>query len=646
MQQSRQWIVFAGILLAGISFGADLVDGQTFEERCREAITLFSNQPVSSKWNRLKTGKDAAGCMKWHLYPLAARLAARKDLDTVVPLYMRGLELCDNTRDAPWSTIRSLCTTLLNRDVLPPDAMEKQKELLQRWNYNCSAGTINMRLYLYVAGYLASEIWPDFHDSAVPVDTDYAIDFRGRQVRSHNATEIHEFCREKIEEIFRLFVLRNQVEHSQVYFMCDVEAVKMLADFAKAPEMRRRATMVMDYFMLNLATDWNQGVQVEPFFRNKYLDCLMDAKGGRGQTESVGWLYFGAPRPIALKELPPFFCHQGYRLPPVFGAIARDRSGIREKTETGFFGEKEIESANYKTFFHTPTYSLASAVCDYDGKKGIRTVVFKEQRMVNLTWMSETPGSRFYVFQENYKQPYFNKFERNMTGSGENPYGQRFQHKRTVIGLYSVPETYEFYKQYTAYSRTGAILKRQEKDGWVFCHAGGMLFAFYSMAPTTWEYSAAIDGAKADVDLRWCDSRENAWVLETADVSRYSGTVDEQLDAFAGDILSNSVVDVSGMKNEDPEFRYKTIYGDQLRIVLATLGQSQQNRHFVNGRAIDYSRWKMLDSPWAQQGLNSPRVTVDFAGTRLVYDFEKWTVSGDRRTELDKKEEDDDKKSN
>ena len=88
--------------------------------------------------------------------------------------------------------------------------------------------------------------------------------FPGQNRPSHDAKEIKAYCRGKIDEIFRQFTVQNLVEHDLVYFPCDLDAVKLLADFALDPEMKNRATMVMDYFMLNLAADWNHGYDAEP----------------------------------------------------------------------------------------------------------------------------------------------------------------------------------------------------------------------------------------------------------------------------------------------------------------------------------------------------------------------------------------------
>lgn len=584
-------------------------------------------------WYKMKTGRDACDVLKWHLGPVAARLALPPaERAEALSLYLKALDLCDNSYNSPWSTTNSLAVTLMLRGSLPSEVLAAQKRLLSRWNYPCSAGTVNMRLYLHVAGYLASEQWPDFRDSATPVDTTYAIDFRGRTVRSHDAAEIKAFCRDKILEIFRDFTVRNLYEHDLVYLPCDLDAVRLVADFAQDPDLRARAVMVMDYGLLQLATAWNQGRHVEPFYRQKYFGTMM---GDRAPpTEYLGWLYFGGDTPGPLKGNAFGLIHgnpRGYRMPPVIAAIAHDRSDEREIRESHFDGNGAASSAiSWKTLFHTPAYSLATAVNQYDGRHGLKTALFKEQRLLNLTWFA-APGAtrqdgRFYVFQENIAQPYFGKTKLNDFGQGENPYSQRMQHRRTAIGLYDVPATYPFFRQFTVYRSADAPLGRREQQGWVFAHAGPMLFGFYSWQPTRWEMNRPEKSVAGGVDVRWCEQRRNAWILETADVSRYPGRPATQLDAFAAEVLRGARIDTAKLDQPVPELTYKSIHGDTLRLVFSNLGESVVGRHYVNDVPVDYPAWPTLGSPWAHQAFNSPIVTIDLAGTRRTYDFERWTV--------------------
>jgi hypothetical protein len=314
-------------------------------------------------------------------------------------------------------------------------------------------------------------------------------------------------------------------------------------------------------------------------------------------------------------------------MPSVFESIARDRSGVREKREAQFDFKDENYTV-YKTFFHTPDYTLSTGVNEYDGSKGIKTGLFKEQRLVNLTWFSGSPGSRFFVFQDNIAQPYMGKENKNDLGAGENPYSQRMQDKRTVIGIYNVPITYPYYKQYTVYRNNDIKNGQIEQGNWVFTHTGNMLFGFYSMMPTTWERNMKHKEISGGFNIRWCDSRRNAWVLETAEASRYPGNPAEQLNAFAAEVLNNGVIYNGKMTQAVPEFSYKSIHGDTLRVIYSDLGQSVAGKHFINNVPVNYQSWKTLDSPWVTQEFKSPVVTVNFEGSKLTYDFLNWTIHG------------------
>jgi len=526
-----------------------------------------------------------------------------------------------NTMFTPWTFTEPLIAFLPVWETISLADKETLRRMLANWNYDCSAGTINMRLYLCVAGYLASQYFPGFADSATPPDPAYAADYRHKQLRAHTAAEIQTLCRDQIYRIFDHFARDNGFEHSKVYLTCDLVPVKMLVELARDEAMRERARMVMDCGLLNLATDWNQGYAVEPTFREKLFPL-----GGAAvnATDGVGGFYFGMPAGRPAAHVSMVYALTNYAMPTVFGAIAADRGGVRIKRERSVM--ESGGSTTFKTFFHAPGYTLTSGVNDYTG--GIRTATFKEQRLVRLTWLCGRPGNSFHVFQENIGQPYFGKTDPNPFGVGENPYSQCLQSGRTIIGLYAVPSDYPLYRQYTVYACSDAVQARLEKKGWTFCHGGTMLFGFYSTAPITWERQVRRPDVAYPFDVRWCASRTNAWVLETADVAAYSGaTPARQLEQFADQVLSAGVCDTADMTRALPAFGYRSIHGDEMRILFKPLEVPLADRHRINGEAVDYARWKQLDSPWATQEAGSPVLQVRFAGVSRNYDFARWQVS-------------------
>ena len=45
---------------------------------------------------------------------------------------------------------------------------------------------------------------------------------------------------------------------------------------------------------------------------------------------------------------------------------------------------------------------------------------------------------------------------------------------------------YPYHKMYVPFPTTGSIVERKEMNGWVFCHNGTMLMAFFSAKPCHW----------------------------------------------------------------------------------------------------------------------------------------------------------------
>ena len=597
--------------------------------------------------------------LKYHIGPIAARimLGSPEEQKQAFKNLTHLMKISRNTQFAPWTFTHALQSLLPVWDKTPEQTKATLKQMLQNWNYPSSAGTINMRFYLYTAGYLGTETFPDFTDSATPPNPAYAASYRNKNVgkiKSHTAAELQAYCRERILDTLDFFVKRNGIEHSKVYFMSDLESVLMLARYAKDAQMRTRATLAADYFLLNLATDWNFGEAIEPTFREKGFPL---AGTGMNNTETTGWMYFGGSTKILSPGiLPPIFLTPGYELPPVIEAIAQDRSGIRIKREIStqehehIYDDEDadeknatpaaedaavpasVHPVNFKTYFHAPGYSLASGFNDYSGEQGIKVSTFKEQRMTDLRWSSDHLGNGFFVFQENICQPYFNKTAPNKFGIGENPFSQRMQYQQTVIGIYNVPTDYPYYKQATVYTRDGAIIERLSRNGWEFCDAGTVLFGFYSFAPTIWNnQKKKICNYTGTMDVRWCDSRKNAWILETGDPAEYSATNHQnRLSLFADAVLGTGKVDTSHMNQSIPAFSYASPYGYSLSITFKPLTAKLTDQHLVNGKPIEYRSWKMLDSPWAEQDRNSSKLSVHYAGVSLEYDFNSWTVSGNR----------------
>ena len=310
----------------------------------------------------------------------------------------------------------------------------------------------------------------------------------------------------------------------------------MLAEFARDPEMRKRATLTLDAMLVDIACSWNQGYNVGSAARAKYWYSTDTSPESMASTATAAWVWFGAPRSIAASGtgwIHSFWMATPgqYRVPPLVRKSPKSAPG--RSPIAGRSPAMERQHVRRMTY-HSWNYSLCS---QWDKASGPTDGLYKEARRNMLKWVSPKPSSTFAVCMENPRRPYrLKENHANAIGYGENPFSQYLQCEGTLVGVYAVPETYPYYKLYAPFTTRGAIVKRIEKAGWVFCHNGSMLMAFYSAKPCTW-------GKKpwSDCDVLWCDARKNAWVLETSELAPFAGGgVDAELKRFAEAVLAKT----------------------------------------------------------------------------------------------------------
>jgi len=117
---------------------------------------------------------------------------------------------------------------------------------------------------------------------------------------------------------------------SNCYFEEDLLALLNLCDFAEDPDLRRRAGMMVDMLLLEMALHSYKGVLASTHGRT-YAQWI---KGGRTEpTAAIAWLMFGQGQlymgpglyHVGTNMALVAFATSGYRCPPLIQAIAHDR---------------------------------------------------------------------------------------------------------------------------------------------------------------------------------------------------------------------------------------------------------------------------------------------------------------------------------
>lgn len=582
--------------------GTVLIDGATYADRAAaflkwDAATIATKSPLYAKPAAIH---------------YAARLVSNRDtafalsqLDKTLDLLLKNDAATDARLD-PFDEHALMHTWLLCRDKMPDPLTAKLRHYMSFWHHDTwrGYGAMNYRLMEDGSAFLAAEQWPDWAD-----------------IDKLTAAQIREATKKRLLSYFTDMVHHSFPEYeAPTYYGVDLAAMKMIADYAQDPEVKQQSTLTLDWMILNVACSWNQGYNTASCGRAKYWVSSNTSPDEMDSTAGIGWLYFGGNRPVRAAGMNDaasawFAFPGGYTPPAIFEAIAKDRREPSLYTGSVLLGAKE----NVRfTVYHTPSYSLASQA---EFLSSPSSGLYKETRRSMLKWISDKPSSTFCPLQENPRRPYkLQEHVANAFGYGENPFGQALQFEGTLIGVTDVPTDYPYYKDYAVFSQSGSIVKRVEKQGWVICHAGSMLFAFHPLKPYTW--GKPTQGK----EVLWSDARVNGWVLETSPLADFSGGgTDAELNRFAAALADKTKITFT--ERPVPRLQYTSLTGHTLDLTYRPHATKYTDQHQIDGKPIDYAQFPLLNSPWVHQEVNSDTLTLHHGSDSLTYNFASWTRS-------------------
>jgi hypothetical protein len=523
----------------------------------------------------------------------------------------------------PFDKAALVNTYFLGKDKIPQSTAHKIRDYVALYNDHkaltgYARGAWNYKLMMDASGFLAAEEWPELVDRA-----------------GQNAEQIKTATKARLFSGFDEITKENFSEYgATIYLGVNLSAVRMLVEYAKDAEMRKRATLTLDAMMLDIACTWNQGYNVGSASRAKYWGSTDTGLEAMASTAAAAWVSFGAPRPISAEGIG--YIHSfwmatpgRYKVPDLIVKVATERAKpFLHRSYVAGMGKANV----HRMTWHGPGYSLCS---QWDQPGEPTSGLYKESRRHMLKWVSDKPSSTFAVCMENPYRPYALQEKRaNQLGYGENGFSQYMQHEGTLLGLYAVPEKvkvrnrefeYPYYKLYAPFPATGSILKRIEKDGWVFCHNGSMLMGFFSIKPCKWGKKWGVN------DMLWCDARQNGWILETSELKPFAGGgVDAELDRFAEAVKMRTKLDASAIDAPVPSMKYRTLAGKVMEFTWQPHTEPFKDQLKVDGSPLVFSQEFLHKNPMVYQKTGGP-LLIQHDGRRLTYDFEKWEKSESQR---------------
>lgn len=571
------------------------VDGTNYSERAAIACRVYAQTPphggeprdVLPLYDaRIQTGTDVAATLQ----------AVDKMMDAA--LENHGTHALD-----PFSLHAIVHSFCVCRDQWPLELAAKFRAFAARYDFTKGPGvSLNYEFMQDGGGWLAAQEWPDLKDRA-----------------GHNAKQIQSLCGKRLLMTFAQITAENSPEYeAPLYYGTDLMAVRMLAEFARDAEMQRAAQLTLEWMLIQTASYWHHGYYISSAGRAKYWGSNDLSPDNPGPTTAMAFLLFGGNRPARLAGVPAgyWLAHPGKCLPLDWlsawsAALPETRlvTGSVQIPSHGIFVRKMA--------WFTTGYGLASERDDGTWEK---SYLYKESRRTMLKWISDKPESSFTVLQENRVRP--QQDGKNKFAYGENPYAQVMQHEGTLIGLYDVPASYGFWKIAAPFTTHGAIARRSERDGWVFCHGGSMLFAFRSMRPAHW----AKPNAHESLDLLECDESRNGWILETSPLAPFAGGgIAAELDRFADAVLSKTKI-AGDTIAVPPRLIFTNLAGHTLDLRWHPPAEKFCGQCVLDGKPVDYDSFPLLATPGVRQTVGGPLlITLPDGGAR-VYDFKHWAV--------------------
>ncbi|MEO0413833.1 MAG: T9SS C-terminal target domain-containing protein [Verrucomicrobiota bacterium] len=477
-------------------------------------------------------------------------------------------------------------------------------------------GTINMSSMVNGALFLAAEQWADFSDKD-----------------GLSSSEIREICKASLMHMLESFYVGNNCEMDAfTYFSTNLPWVRMLAEYAEDEQLRAAAAAVYQKMLATTIAPWNRGNYIASPYRSKGWHNLLTSRHTMQAITHLGWLLYGNDSNEAkfIKQigggrasLPNTLFWVAYpgRVMPLTGIFrAEQRQAAPYVYRSRIDGS---EATLYKYTYQSESYGLASQIEVHTSlAEATKRYGYKELKRTFLEWQSPSKDCVFSVCQDNPARPR-DLVNRNPVGYGENPFHRVLQHEGALIGVYQVPEDYlngDRYQLYVPFTRAG-IIQRIERQGWVFCHAGSMLFAFRTLEP--YEGNQAIFEMEGYDMLSMADAkqRSGSWVLQTSEITPEfkRESPEAELNAFVQAVLTETRLVKADSYSVRPKISYRSLSGVELELEYFPPTENHSGQFRVGGNPLDLGRWPLLSAPSVSQKGDTVHLNYEGGGEQISF---------------------------
>jgi hypothetical protein len=484
-----------------------------------------------------------------------------------------------------------------------------REDLRKAWRtyFPYRGDTENHWLLYYASLYLSSQIEPN------------AQWFTGKTSKE-NMQEAGDY----IKHWIHLTLDKGQGEYDCTHYIgVYLLPLSYLAAWSEDPDMRKRASMMIEYITADFAAESLHGVFVGSHARTDDRQVL---EKSFGVSSDLAWLFFnqGLEMPV----------HSGYTLyyalasaqkpHEILTAIATDRSKPylhreKKRTRNRWRYNDDLHGKVYKTTYMTDRYAVSS------DQGGVLQPI--QQHSWDVTWhVPNTRGVHNTLFTTH---PYSSGYELQMYFTpmpdyfldevlrskktydspdkwiGGSPYEKIMQDQDTVIALYDIPAGTRFPHIHGFFSKDLSKFVEDKASGWIFVQGGETYIAYLPLAPYEWKPME-----KGDKEL-FSPHLKNGAIVQAAHSSEFPS-----FEAFQAKIKSLRVTKALAPA---PSVDFQSLRGHRLQF---TYGKTP----VVDGRPIEYEKWPMFDGPFVQAQLGTRKMEMRHGKMRRELDFNNLTI--------------------
>jgi hypothetical protein len=560
----------------------------------------------------------------YSLWNAHALMATAPGAERVIEIVQRGLNgsLQGNRNPdqpltgGPFQVLPAALLLCRWQDDLPDEAVANIREL-----FTCGlqerGNTENHWLMYYVGNLLAAELWAD----------------TGTWWNGLTPAAMHaEAKRWILGMIDRTARLGHHEYDSTGYQSEHLTPYIGLADHAKDEEIRGQAEKMATLLVSDMALEHFHGAWAGGHAREGYRQNTWTRTG---PIQGLEFAYFGSTEFDPTKHTNGFIAPATtarFRPPPVLAALAVDRDSAhvvrKTKASRTIFRHVEQDGAPVRKYtYMSPSFALGSSQIGLPGAPAGPI----DLTSWDLSWNGpdhdakivcnhpyRSPG-RFSAFLSDLPQsigrsvgsgkPYL-QFEDRLFGAS--PYERMMQHEGCVIVLYDIPDG-------DAAPFVNLYLPRRlgwhEREGWLLADPGGFYVGVRPLGRHRWLQIR--EGNQANIMVTNPDLIDG-WLLRL-----WGNRIGLALEAVEAD-EAGSFQDYCAARvaagidlNDWPVGRrvaVDTLKGDQLDM-------TYDGPHRINGEAIDYDAYPLLDAPGVSAPLGTGQISFAHDQERAELDF-------------------------